>query len=378
MLVNKALSSTAVNWAILVLCAVGIFIAGVLSYSTFGNLVPPCGNSHGCETIAIHPSSKLFGKLAWSYIGLGGYLGLFLLAATRPFMKGDAYKKSVTISFWATVFGVGTSLYLVYTALFAIGASCIWCMASAGTMILLCLAHGMLLNAEEPDKTSKASIGLAGIALIGSLAAVLIVAPDLQSGGGADKVKLERVSRSLLPGPDRLLGSRDAKIAILEFGDFNCPSCRAGHDKVKSFVKEHQDKVVYGFRHFPLYQIPGHETSPKVAMMAQIAAEQDLYFEFIDAAYAGINENKVKTEDGIIEVAAGAGLNVENAIERLSDKNDPIFLTMEADYKMGFDVGVTGTPTFLIMAEGHEPRAAAAAGLFRVLEQEPFRSILAE
>ena len=60
----------------------GIFVAGVLSVSKYLKVIPPCGGSDGCFTVANHPSSMWFG-IPVAYIGLLTYLGLAALAIGR-------------------------------------------------------------------------------------------------------------------------------------------------------------------------------------------------------------------------------------------------------------------------------------------------------
>src|ERR1041385_6051295 len=59
-----------------------------------------------------------------------------------------------------------------------------------------------------------------------------------------------------LDGPDsHRQGPADAKVAIVEFSDFQCPSCRAAEPPLKRILSLYDGKVHFLFKHYPLVNI---------------------------------------------------------------------------------------------------------------------------
>ena len=63
---------------------------------------------------------------------------------------------------------------------------------------------------------------------------------------------------------DHIVGSGASPVTVVEYGDFECPSCRQAHPAVKILLAHFGDKVCYVFRHFPLREVHPH---------AELAAE---------------------------------------------------------------------------------------------------------
>jgi protein-disulfide isomerase len=82
------------------------------------------------------------------------------------------------------------------------------------------------------------------------------------------------------------LGDPNAPITIIEFGDYQCPSCRAFHQQVKPRVE--LAYVQPGIAKFVFYDYPLSEIHPNAflaARAARCAGEQQKYFEYHDALF---------------------------------------------------------------------------------------------
>lgn len=87
------------------------------------------------------------------------------------------------------------------------------------------------------------------------------------------------------PGPSRSLkvrGPADAPVKLIEYSDFECPSCRAVQTDIQGLFKNYPGKVQLTFKHFPL-------TSHKWSIYAHQAAEcmnaQGKFWAFHDKVY---------------------------------------------------------------------------------------------
>ena len=66
---------------------------------------------------------------------------------------------------------------------------------------------------------------------------------------------------------DHLIGVPTAPVAVVEYGDFECPICHAVEPAVQQLLQTHSASVVFAFRHFPLEEVHPH------ALMAAQASE---------------------------------------------------------------------------------------------------------
>jgi protein-disulfide isomerase len=140
---------------------------------------------------------------------------------------------------------------------------------------------------------------------------------------------------------DHVLGSEDAFVTLVEYGDYECPQCGRAYWIVKKVQAKMGDRLRFVFRNFPLTQT--HPQALRAAEAAEIAASQDKFWEMHDRLY----ENQDALDDeSLIAYAEGIGLNVEKFTEDLlSDKFEE---KVRADFMGGVESGVNGTPTFFI------------------------------
>jgi uncharacterized membrane protein len=131
-------------------CAVGLAIAGYLTYVHYAGISPVCEIAHGCEKVQTSRWSELAG-VPVALVGLLGYAGI--LAAL--FVRGEP---GLVAAAGQAVIGFGFSAYLTYREVFTIDAICIWCVASAVLMAALAvLTVARLLRADPTAGAPPAS-----------------------------------------------------------------------------------------------------------------------------------------------------------------------------------------------------------------------------
>ena len=150
---------------------------------------------------------------------------------------------------------------------------------------------------------------------------------------------------------DPMLGSPDAKVLIIEFGDYQCPSCRMFWKDIEPRLKkEYIDtgKVKLVFRDFPLMQ--SHPEALLAAMAVNCAGDQQKYWEYHDKVFReqynkGDDVIRLKPAD-LKRWAKDIKLDPAMFDQCLdSEKYKSEVLKDEAD---GQAAGVQGTPTFFI------------------------------
>src|SRR5436309_1366230 len=86
----------------------------------------------------------------------------------------------------------------------------------------------------------------------------------------------------------RLRGPQNARITLVEFGDYQCPRCGYFAPIVDEMLHRYPKDVRLEFHHFPLIQI--HRWAMPAALAAEAAADQGKFWEMHDMLYA--NQDK--------------------------------------------------------------------------------------
>ena len=150
---------------------------------------------------------------------------------------------------------------------------------------------------------------------------------------------------------DPMLGSPDAKVLMIEFGDYQCPSCRMFWKDIEPRLKKDYidtGKVKLVFRDFPLMQ--SHPEALLSAMAVNCAGEQGKYWQFHDKVYReqynkGDDVIRMKAAD-LKKWAKDIGVDQSKFDQCLdSEKFKDEVMKDKAD---GDAAGVQGTPTFFI------------------------------
>jgi protein-disulfide isomerase len=154
-------------------------------------------------------------------------------------------------------------------------------------------------------------------------------------------ILLDRPRMDVKPDPARMLGSADAPVTIVEFGDFQCPYCQAVQATLKELMEKYRGKVRLGFRDFPLRQI--HPQAQQSAEAAHCAGDQGKFWEYHDLLYN--NQSRLDL-NSLKESAATAGLDPQRFQACLD--SGKFRAAIDSDLQSGSIAGITGTPAFFI------------------------------
>jgi uncharacterized membrane protein len=127
---RRAITDRRLRIVIIIVCLLGIGVAGYLTYVHYAGLKVVClSGGGGCETVQASRYAKLAG-IPVALLGLIGYISILGSTAIR----GEWGRASgVAIAFVGFCF----SMYLTYRELFTIHAICQWCVGSAVLMTVL-------------------------------------------------------------------------------------------------------------------------------------------------------------------------------------------------------------------------------------------------
>jgi protein-disulfide isomerase len=143
-------------------------------------------------------------------------------------------------------------------------------------------------------------------------------------------------------GPDdHALGSADAPVTLVEYGDYECPHCGAAHPIVKRALHRLGRDVRFVFRNFPLGEM--HPHAVVAAEAAEAAGLQDEFWRMHDHLFE--HQDALEPED-LVGYAKRLGLDSARFARDL--ERDEIEARVRSDFESGVRSGVNGTPTFFI------------------------------
>ena len=111
---------------------------------------------------------------------------------------------------------------------------------------------------------------------------------------------------NVLSGDDPSFGNPAAKVAIVEFGDFECPFCQRAFPVIRSLMDEYKNEIYYIYRDFPLADI--HPNAQLAAQGGYCAHQQDKFWAYHDKLFQ--NQNLI-ARDYLSAAAGQIGLNID-------------------------------------------------------------------
>jgi protein-disulfide isomerase len=142
---------------------------------------------------------------------------------------------------------------------------------------------------------------------------------------------------------DHKLGADQAKLTLIEYGDFGCPFCFAAKRPVSSLLERYETlRLVW--RHFPDPEL--HPGADLAAELSELATQRGRFWDAHDALLAG---RGAFSRRDLLSVAVELGLDgaaVERSLAERTSRDRVL-----GDVRGGKSAGVHGTPTFFLDGE---------------------------
>ncbi len=146
-----------------------------------------------------------------------------------------------------------------------------------------------------------------------------------------------------ITGPAR--GPKDSPVTIVEFGDLQCPACKAAQPAIEALVAS-EPNARFVFQNFPLEM---HNWAAKGAAYADCVgkASNDAFWKFISKTYENQAEITAENVDekltAIADVSGVRGVDIAACATTPAARAD-----VDVSLALGKQVNVTGTPTLFI------------------------------
>ncbi|HEV8404579.1 MAG TPA: DsbA family protein [Nitrososphaera sp.] len=186
----------------------------------------------------------------------------------------------------------------------------------------------------------------------------------------AEQITTQLLSPSVASAP--ALGSDDAKVTIVEFGDYQCTWCHRWHEGTKDrLVSDYVNtgKVRFLFKDFPINDLSDRASS-LAAEASYCASDQGKYWEYHDEIYSnweGENTGWV-TRTSLEQFAHDAGVRDIPAFSGCIDSGKYTSVVRD-NYSLARSIGLDATPSFIVIIEGETPQLMRGAHPYSTFER---------
>lgn len=140
---------------------------------------------------------------------------------------------------------------------------------------------------------------------------------------------------------DHIRGPQEPAITLVEYADYQCPTCIKAAQAVEQLMETHGDRVRLVFRHFPL--VSYHDMALPAALAAEAAGRQGRFWEMHHRIFAAAGEFD---DDDLARWADELKLDMQ---QFEADRRDAQLERYIRRQRLeGARSGVDGTPTFFL------------------------------
>lgn len=191
---------------------------------------------------------------------------------------------------------------------------------------------------------------------IGILALLIVVSRNSQNYDLSQVKEFEYQVASEQNGQinDHVFGNEEAKVTLINYGDFQCPGCAGAHPIIKNVVENYKDKIRFIFRNFILSY---HTNAKAASATAEAAGLQNKYWEMHNLIY----ESQASWESLNVEDRTGFFNSLAETIDLDMNKfkvdmaDERLVTKMTFDYNVGIKSGVKATPSFYLNGQLLDP-----------------------
>ena len=144
----------------------------------------------------------------------------------------------------------------------------------------------------------------------------------------------------------RQIGDSHAKVVIVEYSDFQCPSCALVEPTIRQFLETYKGKIRFIYKYYPLTKI--HLNAMSAARAADCAADQKQFWPYHDrlfqtqAAWASLQD----ATTSFMAIGQEVKLDIPKFSVCYADSSH--VSVIEQDAKEAVEREVKATPTFFV------------------------------
>lgn len=166
---------------------------------------------------------------------------------------------------------------------------------------------------------------------------------------------------------NHIIGEGKKNVSLIEYGDFQCPACKAYYPLVKDVKEKYKADIFFQFRNFPLETI--HQNARAGARAAEAANLQGKFWEMHDALYENQDSWKDSSNPLTIFSSLAKQAGVSDITKFEADyKGSVVNAIINADLKEAQKLGASSTPTFVLEGKKIEDNPRDAASFDKLID----------
>ncbi len=146
---------------------------------------------------------------------------------------------------------------------------------------------------------------------------------------------------------DHAQGEAEAPCSLLEYGDYECPSCGQIQPVIKKIQRRFGKRLSFAFRNFPLSEM--HSWAEAAAEAAEFAGEHGKFWEMHDLLFI----NQARPSDSLL-IKLADQLGLAHSDLRFALEKGTYRARVHTDFEAGVRSGVNGTPTLFIDGQRYD------------------------
>lgn len=150
------------------------------------------------------------------------------------------------------------------------------------------------------------------------------------------------------PYADHVYGNKNAKLVLVEYGDFQCPACSVAYPNVKTVTAKYRNDLAFVYRNLPLTNT--HPNALAAASAAEAAGKQGKYWEMHDRLFqtqgAWKDAATAQRSQLFLSYARDLGLNTDTF--RADVSGDSVAEKIAYDRALARKAGAVSAPSFFI------------------------------
>lgn len=162
---------------------------------------------------------------------------------------------------------------------------------------------------------------------------------------------LRLATKEQIVGRMNLSKISNTSTVLVEFGDYQCPPCRAAHKSLSRKSNAKTNKMVFVFRHFPLKEL--HTQAFDCALYAEAARDQNKFNQMHNLLMNSTDLRDLALQSYAKEI----GLDTDTTKASLSRTAQQ---RVSEDMEDAERLKVSGTPTFVLLQPNSEPRVVSS------------------
>jgi uncharacterized membrane protein len=368
------------RYALITLAALGLVASLVALYVHYRLLTDPTYSSFcdvsdtvSCQQVLRSPYATIAGIPVAAGGAIWSALVLMLSTLGMRVPKSEQASRAAGYVFVLATLGLAAVFYLAYASFFVLRAACPICMTmyvsavgiffvsagAAGPLRALTSGLGTDLGTVRKSPTA---LSLTMIWIVASVALVLLfpreqaVVEAAQEAAPVETLTPEQLVElhawiDRQPRIPEAMPTQDAKVLLMKFNDYQCPSCRQTYVLYKEIIAKYEKAYPRVFKYethdFPLESECGaggqHTAACEAAVAVRLAREKNLDKQLeatlFDRQSFSMTRDDVKAALNEVTKISGSEYDARYA---------QVLEAVRADSQLGTKLGVSGTPTFFL------------------------------